>query len=365
MTRIDMIMDLQFGSTGKGLLAGYLARRHLPDTIVTAWAANAGHSYIDEAGRKYVHTQVPNGIVANSVRRILFGPGSLIDPDTMARELDSVREHLFNVEISIHPHAAIILERHRQEERAGSNVKIGSTMKGVGAAMIERIRRDPDSNNVAMNALVGHELHRYVVTCDEYDDHIAQAHCMQIEGAQGFDLSMYHGMYPYTTSRDVSTWQVLADCGISVGAIRKDAGNLNVYGTVRTFPIRVANRFDTEGRQIGTSGPCYPDQVELDWERDFGIKPELTTVTKLPRRIFSFSSKQVFRSAQYCGVDAVFLNFANYCKTFGDLVDIVDRINAPDPARGVRWLGFGPADNDIVEIRNHDDLLACASRFGD
>jgi len=34
--QIKAIIDLQFGSTGKGLLAGYIANRFKPDTLITA-----------------------------------------------------------------------------------------------------------------------------------------------------------------------------------------------------------------------------------------------------------------------------------------------------------------------------------------
>ena len=48
-----MILDLQFGSTGKGLLAGFLAKSRQPDVVITAWGPNAGHTYIDENRRVF------------------------------------------------------------------------------------------------------------------------------------------------------------------------------------------------------------------------------------------------------------------------------------------------------------------------
>ena len=68
MKQINVIVDLQFGSTGKGLLAGYLAETTKPDTVITAWAANAGHTYINADGRKFVHTMLANGIVSPNLR---------------------------------------------------------------------------------------------------------------------------------------------------------------------------------------------------------------------------------------------------------------------------------------------------------
>ena len=50
------IIDLQFGSTSKGILAGVLAEKRLPDTICTAWGANAGYTYIDYSPIIMYHT---------------------------------------------------------------------------------------------------------------------------------------------------------------------------------------------------------------------------------------------------------------------------------------------------------------------
>ena len=46
--RAYLICDMQYGSTGKGLLAGYLAMNHGPDTLMTAWGPNSGHTYVND-----------------------------------------------------------------------------------------------------------------------------------------------------------------------------------------------------------------------------------------------------------------------------------------------------------------------------
>ena len=79
MKNVHFIVDMQFGSCGKGLFAGFLAHKVQPDTIVTAWAPNAGHTFRDDkAGINMVNIALPNGIVAPSVKRVMFGPGSVI-----------------------------------------------------------------------------------------------------------------------------------------------------------------------------------------------------------------------------------------------------------------------------------------------
>lgn len=353
MARGNIIIDLQFGSTGKGLIAGYLAERDAPDTIVTAWAANAGHTYIDKDGRKFVHTMLANGIVSRRLDRVMLGPGSVIDPVNLAREIDEAGALMNTVELFIHPSAAIITQRHRDEE-AGPMTKIGSTKKGCGAAAIQRIRRDPDDLNTAgclgkpHPLLVEHGLGHCVVSAQEYQAHLAKARVLQVEGAQGYSLSMYHGFYPFTTSRDVTVHQMLADCAIPAHMAKW----LRVVGTARTYPIRVANRFDDSGAQVGFSGPCYDDQHEISFA-DIGQEVELTTVTKLPRRIFTFSHEQLAEAVRMNGVDELFLNFVNYVKPDDrrEFLDDVRRtLSGSGTAAQLMYLGHGPSANDVTEV---------------
>ena len=357
MTNIDLVLDLQYGSTGKGLIVGHLAEKNGYDTVITAWAPNAGHTYINRDGRKFIHTHLANGIVSPYVRRVLLGPGSLINPTQLLAEMAECADiiHAKNIDIMIHPHAAVVTERHIEEE-AGPMTKIGSTKKGVGAAMQQRIRRDPDDLNIAASCP---ELEDYIVTVEGYNQAVSAARRILIEGAQGFGLSMYHGFYPYTTSRDVSTWQILADCAIPREMMYDEVGRarLKVIGTARTYPIRVANRFDTHGTMVGYSGPVYDDQVEIDFET-IGQLTELTTVTKLPRRIFTFSALQIHDAIRMNGPDYVFLNFINYVKDRNELIAIVQAIEHTEHAPIVKWLGAGPTTNDVYDTEwVHDPVL--------
>lgn len=347
MDKLDVVVDLQYGSTGKGLIVGYLAETTAYDTVVTAWAPNAGHTYVDSGGRKFVHTHLANGIAGKFVRKVMLGPGSLINPDQLLAEMYMCADLLGprGIKVMIHPHAAIVTAEHVAEE-SGPMTKIGSTKKGVGAAMIQRIRRDPDKMNIAANCT---QLRPFVVTTEQYRKELHESEHVLVEGAQGYGLSMYHGFYPYTTSRDVSIFQILADSGIQAADVfeKYKTYKMRVIGTCRTYPIRVANRFDEEGTQVGYSGPCYDDQVEISFE-EIGQKVELTTVTKLPRRIFTFSGKQIYEACQHNGVYDVFLNFVNYARSELELIDIVQRIEREDTA--VRWIGTGPAYKDVHEI---------------
>lgn len=345
MKKLNVIVDLQFGSCGKGLLAGYLAEKEKPDTLITAWAPNAGHTYINAEGRKFVNIALPNGIVSPNLKRILLGPGSTINPELLMVEMDAYGDLLEGVEILIHENAAVVTEDHRTEEAQGM-VGIGSTMKGVGAAAIQKIRRQPTTNNTAGHMLLGTPLEGMVVDRWAYRDALAKAEVAQIEGAQGFSLGINSGFYPYTTSRECTTAQLLSDCAIPLDMVL-GGGVMKVWGVCRTYPIRVANRHDKDGHQIGWSGPCYPDQHELDWA-ELGREPELTTVTRLPRRIFTFSYMQVTEACRMNGVDEIFLNFANYLDPLR--ADAMIKQITAHTGITPSLVGYGPTVNDVMGV---------------
>lgn len=348
--KVDLVMDFQYGSTGKGLIAGYLAKREAYDTVLCAFATNAGHTYIDKSEGIHVMTQqLPTAaVVSKTVKTILLGPGSLIHEQTLLNEIRQNADRLEGKRLMIHPMAAVVEDYHAEQELADGMTKIGSTTKGVGAAMIERIKRNPDYPNVARSRFTVLGLAQYVVTAREYDAALREAENVLIEGAQGFGLSLYHGEYPYTTSRDVTPMQIMADCGVPFSWVP----HVQVVGSCRTYPIRVNNR-------DGSSGPCYPDQQELDWSffADRGVVPELTTVTKLKRRIFTFSPQQIRDAMFHCGAywnTRIFLNFGNYCESVDELDKIIAEIETPhemnwNPPK-VEWVGFGPDDSDVTPV---------------
>ncbi len=347
MKTLDVIVDLQFGSTGKGLLAGYLAKKKKHDTIVIAWAPNAGHTFIDEDGTKYVHCMMPNGVVSPNLKTILIGPGSVIDPVLMMSEIERLNAMglLDGVKLAIHEHAAVVTEEDRNWERQHM-VGIGSTMKGVGRAVTRKIERNRDNIAVAYEALRGSPLFDNVINVTEYNDLYDDAEVVMVEGHQGFSLSINQGFYPFTTSRDCTTAQILSDCGIPLPDPDPFTGDsMTVWGSCRTYPIRVANRFNAAGEQIGWSGPHYPDQHEIEWS-EIGREPELTTVTKLPRRIFTWSDIQIKQACRMNRVDRMFLNFVNYIDS-SNVKLVLGRLAYEYP---IDLVGMGPTFNDVRPI---------------
>lgn len=365
--KATIVVDAQFGSTGKGLIAGYLAERDQPDVVMTAWSANAGHTYIDANGRKFVHCMLANGIVSPALTHVLIGPGSQMDWGLFLREVDSCVDLLAGKTILVHENAAIITDAHRAEEQ-GPMTKIGSTKKGCGAAMIAKIRRNPDDQNTAgamKSAILSEPVRRRyfeddidlrIVGNDEYMEVVYNANHIQVEGAQGFSLGINNGFYPYVTSRECTPAQVCVDVNLPLAFVDK------VVATMRTYPIRVANRYNEAGEQIGWSGPCYPDQKELDWQKDLGMEAELTTVTKLPRRIFTFSYEQTKAALSVVRPDEVFLNFCNYMEPdeVAEVVGLIERaaheLKIPGPMPLTQYYGYGATVNDIdTEMRTDEN----------
>ena len=349
--RVTVICDLQFGSTGKGLIAGYLAARDQPDTVVTAWMPNAGHTYIDKDGKKYVHTMLANGIVSPKLKRVLIGPGSVVNLEALLDEIDTSGLDKRQIPVLIHQDAVLLSSRHSEEE-SKSMLAIGSTRKGSGAAMIEKIQRDVfkettvdrHSGEIEQAAFLRGATVQ-VVTHDQYEEALDMSRQIQLEGAQGFSLGINSGFWPNTTSRECTPVQMLSDCLIPVSWVT------DVIGTLRTFPIRVANRYNADGVMVGWSGPCYQDQKEISFQ-DIGQEVEYTTVTKLPRRVFTFSQEQLRQALRRVEPTRLFLNFANYLKPqeLFELHRTINRMAASADCGGVRYVGYGPRDDDVVDL---------------
>jgi adenylosuccinate synthase len=294
-----------------------------------------------------------NGIVSPDLHTVLIGPGSVLNLDALIAEIEAATiMHHRGIKVVIHPIAPVVMPRHKQAEAV--NVAIGSTMKGTGAALIEKIQRSPDLMLVARDVLPRHvrrlgELRDKTgvhIVWDEFDyfHSIEWADRIQIEGAQGFSLGIHRKFWPYGTSREISSHQVLSDLCFPYRI------PVVVYGCLRTFPIRVANRYNDKGEQVGTSGPYYADQRELTWD-EVGQPVELTTVTKLPRRVFTFSYEQLVDAVRVCGPTGLFVNFANYVGKRGvwgeRLETMAATINLVAP---LMWMGWGPTVNDVEDV---------------
>lgn len=334
--KASVLIDGQWGSTGKGLLAAYLASKDENEVRIatTNASANAGHTTVLNDGHTFVTFHLPTFAVMQSNCYAYLNAGSIIDPSLLEAELTRIgfpKNRLF-----IHPHAAVIepADKEAEAQHDSSNTKISSTQKGVGTALSRKIRRD---GRVAKDHP---DLQRYIRNID------LNAHTCVVEVPQGFDLSLNFGhAYPYTTSRDITVTDGMASAGLHPSRLGK------VVMSVRTFPIRVGNIKDENGVELGNSGPFYDDQVELNWG-DMGLTPERTTVTKRVRRVFSFSQKQYKKALRALRPDIVFINFLNYLPTAQAQEEFMVNLTASELEVGVvpqKLFGCGPRIDQVFD----------------
>lgn len=298
------VFGMQYGSEGKGAITSYLAP--IPGIGIRTGASNAGHTLYYK-GKEFIMRQLPSSWV-NPQAKLVIGRGALISMDVLMKEVEnleeitSIRDRLF-----IDDKAHVITEDQiREEMESDLAERIGSTSaqsgEGIGQAQADKVMRDAG----CVQAEDVDVLQPFVCnTVQMINDHLERNGIVLLEGTQGHWLSLDHGMFPYTTSRDTSVPALAASAGISPHEF-----DFRSIGVVRTFPIRVG----------GPSGPFGPDSDELSWKEmaDIAGAPESlsekTTVTKRTRRIATFSRRNF--------EEAVRINRpTELAVTFGDYID--------------------------------------------
>lgn len=331
-----VLVDGQYGSTGKGVIACALAEAagDLVDAVVSNAGPNSGHTCIHQ-GTKIVLKQLPTfGVVARrlgmrAANNIHLSGGAVIDRDLLKKEQAGYSIPV----VYVHPSAAIIDDIARNVDMDTTS-RIASTGQGVGPAMARKISRTDDAvfgeHNFSRGVcrVLGRELYDKVTF---------------MEVSQGFSLGINSGFYPHVTSRECTVAQALSDASMPPSSFRGSVLS------VRTYPIRVGN---TEN----SSGPCYFDQKEIGWD-ELGVKPEFTTVTGRIRRVFTWSHVQFCDAVYVNDPSIIFLNFCNYLRS--EDVDKFVRENVMEPYRRVQGrdpkavlLGFGPTTRDIKVWRD-------------
>lgn len=358
--RASFLVGGAFGSEAKGAAAAWLAATLAKedkffDIATCNFGAQSGHTSIHD-GVKRVVFHLPTAPLVAGRGTIYLNAGALIDPDVLVRELDEHyqtatlrgREHNFH----IHPNAAVITDDCRAAEMHPDSVqtRIASTRKGVGEALARKVLR---SGQVARD----HPFLKQFVRRMDLNAHMRDGESVLVEVPQGIGLSLNGPFYPHCTSRDCTVGQAMSDAGI----------HPEFYGTsmlvLRTYPIRVGHierkALEHEvGHMMGidvregSSGGCYPDQGETSWD-DLGVKPEITTVTKRVRRVFTFSRQQLVHAMGLTRPSVVFLAFCDYGPP--DYVDrVVDYIRVAARSLDLPGLtlakAYGPTTDDVREV---------------
>src|SRR5215469_2609480 len=290
---VDVILGLQWGDEGKGKIVDYFAPRY--DLIARFQGGpNAGHTlYVND--KKVVLHQIPSGIFHENTIN-LIGNGVVLDPVTLRKECESVAsfgvDYRKNLYISQRTH--LILPTHRALDKASEISKgvekIGSTLKGIGAAYMDKIGRNGlrvgdlldksfttqyiklrlkhqkllDSLNFHEDLSAWEEeffealefMRQFKIVNGEYfiNDKIAQGKTVLAEGAQGSMLDVDFGTFPFVTSSNTISAGVCTGLGVAPQTIRDVIGVSKAYCTRvggGPFPTELEDATGEELRRVG------------------------------------------------------------------------------------------------------------------
>ncbi len=328
-----IIVGAFWGDEGKGKIISYLALKDNLDFCVRTGSVNAAHTVWFE-GKKYALHMVPAAFI-NPKTRLLIAAGANVDVKTFFTEVEltQVQER-----IGIDQMASIIEEKHSAADKASAvNKGIGTTGRGVGPAIEERVRR------TAKLAKDISELKPYITDqVQEVNDGLDAGKKVLLEGTQGFMLSLFlGGGYPYVTSRDTGASAIASEAG--VGPTRVD----DVLIVYKSFITRVG------------AGPL-PGEITKEEAQKRGWF-EVAAGTGRDRRSAPFDYDLARKTAKINGatqsaltkLDVIFPScrgakkYSDLPKEAKDFVkEIEDKTGVP-----VVLIGTGPEALDIVDCR--------------
>lgn len=290
---IDVLLGLQWGDEGKGKIVDYLAPQY---NLIARFQGgpNAGHTlYVND--KKVVLHQIPSGIFhENTVN--LIGSGVVLDPVTLSKECEKVGE--FGVDLYknlfISERTQLILPTHRALDKASElskgSEKIGSTLKGIGPAYMDKTGRNGlrvgdvldknfttqyirlrlkhqrllDSMNFQEDITAWEEeffealelLRKFKIVNGEYfiNDKISKGSKVLAEGAQGSMLDVDFGTFPFVTSSNTISAGVCTGLGVAPQKINEVLGITKAYCTrvgSGPFPTEL---FDETGEKLRKTG---------------------------------------------------------------------------------------------------------------
>lgn len=292
---VDLLLGLQWGDEGKGKIVDVLTSKY--DIIARFQGGpNAGHT-LEFDGIKHVLRTIPSGIFHKDSINII-GNGVVIDPVVFQKEIEGLEK--FNIDIKsklfISRKAHLILPTHRlldaASETAKGKAKIGSTLKGIGPAYMDKTGRNGirvgdielddfkekyrtlADKHEAMIAFYDvaiqynlaelekeffaaiDELKKLeFIDSEEYLHNAQQAGKLILcEGAQGSLLDVDFGTYPFVTSSNTTAAGACTGLGIAPNKIKE------VYGIFKAYTTRVGSGpfptelFDEDGATMARVG---------------------------------------------------------------------------------------------------------------
>jgi len=290
---VDVILGLQWGDEGKGKIVDFFAKDY--DVIARFQGGpNAGHTlYVND--KKIVLHQIPSGVFHEGVAN-LVGNGVVLDAVTLKKECDTVAS--FGIDLKknlfISERTHLILPTHRALDKAAElskgNDKIGSTLKGISPAYMDKTGRnglrvgdllDKNFTTSYIKLRLKHQklldnysfnedisdweeeffeavefLKQLNIVNGEYfiNNKLQQGRKVLAEGAQGSMLDIDFGTFPFVTSSNTITAGVCSGLGVAPQKIREVIGVTKAYCTRvggGPFPTELNDETGEQLRQTG------------------------------------------------------------------------------------------------------------------
>jgi adenylosuccinate synthase len=275
-----VVVGTQWGDEGKGKIVDLLTEKC--DLIIRFQGGNnAGHTLV-VGDKKVVLHLIPSGIL-HPDKLCVIGTGVVLDPEILLEEISALKKNGYEVSpdtVAISDRAHVIMPYHRIIDTARDCTQgIGTTGRGIGPAYEDKARRigirmidliNRDTLSMKIDALfeekqeyvtkilklkplekegmvekyaqMGSLLKPYVAdTSFLIDSAMKAGKHLLFEGAQGANLDMDHGTYPYVTSSNTVAGQ--ASVGTGIGPTKIDS----VVGICKAYSTRVGGGpFPTE-----------------------------------------------------------------------------------------------------------------------
>lgn len=325
-----VVVGTQWGDEGKGKITDFLSANA---EVIARYQGgdNAGHTIVID-GKKFKLHLIPSGIFFPEKISVI-GNGVVINPKSLVKELAYLHEEgVITDSLRISDRAHVILPYHieldrLQEEAKGDN-KIGTTIKGIGPAYMdkaarvgirvadlldrdvfaERLRINLEEKNRLFTKLYnapalsfddifeeyyeyGQQIKQYVTdTSVILNDALDNGKRVLFEGAQGVMLDIDQGTYPFVTSSNPVAGGVTIGSGVGPSKIDK------VVGVCKAYTSRVGD------------GPFPTELSDEIGDRIREVGHEYGTTTGRPRRVGWFDSVVMRHSRRVSGITNLSLN---------------------------------------------------------
>lgn len=229
---------------------------------------NAGHT-VTYQGKIYKLRLVPSGFV-NPNTRLYIGAGVAVDVQVLFKEIEELN---IRNRIWVDAQSTIIENHHKEQDKSDAHLRnvVQTTGSGSGPAISDRVRR------IAKLAKDIPELSSLIDdVAARVNEAIDAGQKIIIEGTQGTFLSVYHGTYPFVTSKDVTASAICSDVGVGPKKVS------DVIVVFKSYLTRVGAG--------PLEGELSPDEIKkLGWT-------EYGTVTGRLRRAAPFNFKLAKRA---------------------------------------------------------------------